>query len=543
VFVPARAEDLTLSFGAGVDSAAQGATLYRNNASRYVALPAGTAGQVLTTGGPAADPLWVNSTSLAPSAGAVILAPSTSVRNVIQPTGDFIALTLRGSVGQTQDLLQIADSTPIVMASFSPAGRLGLGASALATHRLFIQILSATGIGQGIRAAAAQTGNLFETQDSAGATAGFFRILAGGVASGPGAGAGSERFGVGSLTAGTAAAAFGPTASASGNNSVAIGSLSAASNTGNTGAIALGSSAVSSAVGAVALGTSASATNTTSIALGNNSTSAGLSSIAIGSLSNVAAAGNSSIAIGVSSSAPAGSSVAIGNAAVTNSGGVGIAIGAGSQANTQQVMAMAGGVSATAFDWVVGSGSFRISQFYIGKGVTNTAPTSITINGTGGSGTDIAGADLILAGGRGTGAAAGGSIIFRSTVAAGSSATLQALQDKLTMSAAGGLTTWQRSTTQDREVMSAVSTLATTTDASRKGRHIWSIYDTAAREFMRAEASGTAPMMGFFGAAAVVRQVGASTAGIAAITDANAKAAVQALQTALANLGLVTSPA
>jgi hypothetical protein len=48
---------------------------------------------------------------------------------------------------------------------------------------------------------------------------------------------------------------------------------------------------------------------------------------------------------------------------------------------------------------------------------------------------------------------------------------------------------------------------------------------------------------GFFGATPVAQQTGASAAGIAAITDANAKAAVQALQTALANLGFVTSPA
>lgn len=55
--------------------------------------------------------------------------------------------------------------------------------------------------------------------------------------------------------------------------------------------------------------------------------------------------------------------------------------------------------------------------------------------------------------------------------------------------------------------------------------------------------AGATPKIGFLGAATVVRQTGASAAGIGAITDANAKAAVTALQTALANLGLVTSPA
>ena len=95
--------------------------------------------------------------------------------------------------------------------------------------------------------------------------------------------------------------------------------------------------------------------------------------------------------------------------------------------------------------------------------------------------------------------------------------------------------------TQD---MSRIDTLwATAADATRKARLVLSVFDTAVREGLRIEASGSVPMVGFLGAAAVVRQTGASAAGIAAVTDANAKAALTALQTALANLGLVTSPA
>lgn len=48
------------------------------------------------------------------------------------------------------------------------------------------------------------------------------------------------------------------------------------------------------------------------------------------------------------------------------------------------------------------------------------------------------------------------------------------------------------------------------TDASRTGRATFQVYDTAAREFMRADASGSAAMIGFLGATAVVRP--ASTA-------------------------------
>lgn len=72
---------------------------------------------------------------------------------------------------------------------------------------------------------------------------------------------------------------------------------------------------------------------------------------------------------------------------------------------------------------------------------------------------------------------------------------------------------------------------ATATDASRKGRFIGSVYDTAEREFIRGEASGTAPMIGFYGTAAVAQQtVTGSRGGNAALAD---------LLTKLATLGLI----
>lgn len=52
---------------------------------------------------------------------------------------------------------------------------------------------------------------------------------------------------------------------------------------------------------------------------------------------------------------------------------------------------------------------------------------------------------------------------------------------------------------------SQLVTWATATDASRKARIVYNAYDTAARECFRIEASGTAAMMGFFGASAVVK--------------------------------------
>lgn len=72
---------------------------------------------------------------------------------------------------------------------------------------------------------------------------------------------------------------------------------------------------------------------------------------------------------------------------------------------------------------------------------------------------------------------------------------------------------------------------ATATHASRKARSVWSVYDTAEREGIRIEASGTAPMLGFYGTAAVAQQtVTGSRGGNAALAD---------LLTKLATLGLI----
>lgn len=64
---------------------------------------------------------------------------------------------------------------------------------------------------------------------------------------------------------------------------------------------------------------------------------------------------------------------------------------------------------------------------YIGNGVTNASPSATSVNATGGSGTDIAGGALTIAGGKGTGNAAGGNILFKTSTAGGSGTTLQSL--------------------------------------------------------------------------------------------------------------------
>ncbi len=83
-----------------------------------------------------------------------------------------------------------------------------------------------------------------------------------------------------------------------------------------------------------------------------------------------------------------------------------------------------------------------------------------------------------------------------------------------------------------RPLYALLATWATATDASRKGRVQILAYDTAAREGLRIEGSGTAAMLGFYGGAAVVKPTVTGSRG--------GNAALQSLLTALANLGLIT---
>lgn len=63
----------------------------------------------------------------------------------------------------------------------------------------------------------------------------------------------------------------------------------------------------------------------------------------------------------------------------------------------------------------------------------------------------------------------------------------------------------ETTTTIDTQAADMEWTWVDATHASRKARFVFNIYDTAAREAMRMEASGTAAMLGFFGATAVAR--------------------------------------
>lgn len=68
--------------------------------------------------------------------------------------------------------------------------------------------------------------------------------------------------------------------------------------------------------------------------------------------------------------------------------------------------------------------------------------------------------------------------------------------------------TGMSSTTNNRDQLTLSTEWVVATEASQTTLAKFSIYDTAAREAMRMQASGSAAMIGFLGAAAVVRQTG-----------------------------------
>jgi hypothetical protein len=78
---------------------------------------------------------------------------------------------------------------------------------------------------------------------------------------------------------------------------------------------------------------------------------------------------------------------------------------------------------------VGGNNSSTISEVYLGKGVTWTSAADVSINITGGSGSNNAGGALKLAPGRSTGTAAPKPVTIQSTVLAASGSTPQTLTD------------------------------------------------------------------------------------------------------------------
>ena len=83
--------------------------------------------------------------------------------------------------------------------------------------------------------------------------------------------------------------------------------------------------------------------------------------------------------------------------------------------------------------FVAGSSTAPINSLWFGNGESNASPQNIAINSTAGSGTNIAGASLTMAGGIGTGTGAGGSVIIQTAKAGSTGSTPNTLVTALTI--------------------------------------------------------------------------------------------------------------
>jgi hypothetical protein len=206
--------------------------------------------------------------------------------------------------------------------------------------------------------------------------------------------------GTDNLTLGTGA---GDTLS-SGTQNVMLGTGAGTALTVQAGSVFVGFNAANAATGGnnIVIGRSAGPTLTT-----------GSNNILMGALSDTGAGTICSVGIG--------KGVSLGH-----DGCVALGLDAATTANQQCVI---GG----------GTSPYNITEMYVGRGVVNARPIGSTITTTGGSGTNIAGAALQIAGGRGTGTGVGGAVVFKTASAGSSGSALNALADRVTINSVGDL--------------------------------------------------------------------------------------------------------
>jgi hypothetical protein len=226
--------------------------------------------------------------------------------------------------------------------------------------------------------------------------------------------------------------------------------------------VIIGKEAIGSASGNINIGYRAGVSggsNGNSILIGN---AAGQHGVAvyptrpIGIGGSVSVQGTDSIAIGTSSKSNASNSVAIGNLSEvyfnpSYSATNGIAIGANSFANQDGRLPDATAIAigydsyASYYEFVSGAPTFPIKNVYFGSGairkngLSNGVGVAYTINGSGAFGTNFAGGDLTLAGGKGTGSGTAGNLIFSTSTVGSSGTTLQTLTERMRINGSGNV--------------------------------------------------------------------------------------------------------
>ncbi len=130
------------------------------------------------------------------------------------------------------------------------------------------------------------------------------------------------------------------------------------------------------------------------------------------------------------------------NYITTGSSNIAIGLGAGLGLTTGGENVFIGtntsGTSATSSnEFVAGGNLFKISNVYFDRGVTHASPAAWTLHGTGGSGTNVAGGGITIAGGIGTGTGIGGSIVFQTAAAGSTGSTPNTLATAFTIAPGG----------------------------------------------------------------------------------------------------------
>lgn len=87
---------------------------------------------------------------------------------------------------------------------------------------------------------------------------------------------------------------------------------------------------------------------------------------------------------------------------------------------------------------VIGSDNVPADTLFLGKGRISTTPTTVTLAGTGGSGTNVAGGALRLRGGAGTGSGAGGNVSLDYCIPGGSGTSANSCAPSVTYNGSTG---------------------------------------------------------------------------------------------------------
>lgn len=262
-------------------------------------------------------------------------------------------------------------------------------------------------------------------------------------------------------TTGSYNTAFGVNASSANNANytVTMGSASSADKDYN---IAIGYGVANSGISSIQIGALGNVSGDYSIGIGQSVTLTGSSSLVIG---YGAGAGVAGTALGYNASAPNTGNIAI--AASANSSGIAsVAIGYGSLSSGTASLALMQGASATAnyafgigynnaasaigalsfgsyggnatahsVSW--GSDVSNAVAMFLGASDVSGTPPNVTYTATKGSGSNVAGANVTLAGGQSTGSGSGGSFIIATSPAGAGGSALNALVTRITVASDG----------------------------------------------------------------------------------------------------------